>query len=160
VLSEGVAVFVWMGLKLLGTQVRRLSRGEWLECVVPVSVHYHLADEVGGESERCCSTCALALCRLVGILDLARDEGECQWGCVVECDSELMHEQLTRRLVPGTVHKDVMDIVQRRGQTGSISSVLVSHSLTLCCLASLFWPARVHHAFLDRYRCVPCVFRT
>ena len=42
---------------------------------------------------------------------------------MVECDSELVHKQLTRRLMPWTVHKDVMHIVQRRGQSGSTCRV-------------------------------------
>ena len=74
VLSGGVAVSVWTGSTQLRTQVCWLSRGERLERAVPL--RYHLADEVGGESKRRCSTCALALCRLVGALDLAGDEGE------------------------------------------------------------------------------------
>ena len=35
----------------------------------------------------------------------------------MECDSKLMDEQLTRCLVTRTVHEDVMNVVQRGGQT-------------------------------------------
>ena len=90
---------------------------ERLERVVTASVDDDLADKIGSEGERGCSACQLRPCRIGVIRDLAGDKGERQRGCVMECDSKLMDEQLTRCLVTRTVHEDVMNVVQRGGQT-------------------------------------------
>ena len=84
--------------------------------VAPIG--HDMTNEVGGEGGGSCSECDLSFCGLGVVHDLARDKGEGEREFVMESDAKLVNERLSRYLMARTVHKDVMDVVQRCGQTG------------------------------------------